>query len=104
MPILSVLLQIRAFGFTASHRTAHEVQVLAGLGLGSGPFLRTHYAIHVERLFFAMFKRDHFGIGVILGGWVRLDAFGDFGCRRAILSVETSPSSHSLSHCNRFPA
>ena len=51
MPILSVLLQIRAFGFTASHRTAHEVQVLAGLGLGSGPFLRTHYALHVERLF-----------------------------------------------------
>ena len=52
-------------GFTASHRTAHEVQVLAGLGLGSGPFLRTHYAIHVERLFFAMFKRDHFGLGLV---------------------------------------
>jgi len=33
---------------------------------------------------------------------VELDAFGDFGCRREILSVETSPSTHSLSNCNGF--
>jgi len=33
--------------------------VLAGWDLVRWIF-RTHYAIHVERLFFAMFKRDHF--------------------------------------------